>query len=176
MKFSRRHELQISDIEIAKKSVKIGIFGSFQRIELLKKCREHLISKGYIHTKLSLDLEEKFPKKMHETDDEYNLRISEQLIETSDIHIIYLCEPKDSDKVPVNESAIQEYIIISNLKKTNKILVLIQEESIFAALTRGLIARNQKSIKHMDFINLKNTFKIVSHHCFECVTVNKNSS
>jgi len=110
---------------------------------------------------------------MHETDDEYNLRISEKLIETSDIHIIYFCEPKDSDKVPVNESAIQEYRIISDLKKTNKILVLIQEISIFAALTRGLIERNQKSIKHMDFIHPDDTFKVVSHHCFECVTLNK---
>ncbi|MBN2733862.1 MAG: hypothetical protein JXQ82_03270 [Methanomicrobiaceae archaeon] len=169
MKFSRRNEMKYFDLEIEKKSVQIGIFGSFQRIEQLKLCKEYLFSKGYIHTRLSLDLEDKYSPKAGESRDEYNLKISEKLIETSDIHIIYFFKNCETDKVPVNESAVQEYRIMSDKSSPDKILVLIEEKTSFSGLTRGLISRNDGYVTHMNFKSVDETFRPVSNHCLKCI-------
>lgn len=175
MKFSDWYESRNFDLDIARKSVQIGIFGSFQRIEHLRKCKEYLIAKGYTRTVLSFDLEREHPKLPDETGDAYNLRISEELIRTSDIHIFYFFKALDSDDVPVNESAIQEYSIVSGQSRATGALVLVEEGTTFAGLTRGLIDRNQGLVTHMDFDDPDETFGIVSHHCFARITVHKNN-
>ena len=83
MKFPRWYEGQNDALKLARESVQIGIFGSFQRMEHLQRCKEYLVAKGYTHTVLSCDLEHKFPKLSDETRDAYNLRISEQLIRSN---------------------------------------------------------------------------------------------
>ena len=173
MKFSDWYDSQNFDLEIARKSVQIGIFGSFQRIQHLQRCKEYLIRKGYTHTVLSCDLEHTYPKRAEETGDAYNLRISEQLIHTSDIHIIYFFRALGSDDVPVNESAIQEYHILSEQNKATGALVLVEEGTRFAGLTRGLIDRNQGPVTHMDFDDPDETFSIVTQHCFGRIIVHK---
>ena len=73
----------------------VSIYGAFTggRYKKLEDLRNCLRDEGY-NAILSTDLEELYPRREDETEDEYNLRISEKLMEVGDVHIFVFFKSK----------------------------------------------------------------------------------
>jgi len=76
--------------------INIGILGSFRRphLEMLKR---HLCEDEGLNAKLSCDLQEQNPQLPGEGALEYNVRMSERLIDGSHIHIVYFFRENEND-------------------------------------------------------------------------------
>lgn len=85
-------EEQLGLFRDIKKSVSIGIFGSFygDRKEDLKKLRDFLHKHGYLGAKISEDLDKRPDDKRNKDDPIRNRELSKKLILESDIHIFVI--------------------------------------------------------------------------------------
>ena len=126
-----------------KRSVPVGIFGSFHRYDLLKSLRDHLIGHGY-PARLSTDLEEFHPHTKGEDEDVYNFRISRELINGSDI-CIFVVFHEHAGEENINQSVSQEAQYLYDQKDSGKrtallrVLVLVEDGCKPASLFRGLV-------------------------------------
>ena len=92
--------------EDLKKKINIGILGSFRRphLEMLKR---HLCDDEGLGARLSYDLQEQNPQRPDEGHPEYNVRMSEHLIDKSHIHIVYYFKEGENEH-GINDSATYE--------------------------------------------------------------------
>ena len=96
------------DIQYHKKAINISIFGSFEKskIDILIQLRDFLIENGY-RARISRDLERQFRRRKDESDDAYNVRMSDKLIEISHIYIFIFFYEQNGEH-NLNQSAVIE--------------------------------------------------------------------
>lgn len=126
-----------------KRSVSVGIFGSFYRYNLLASLRDHLADHGYPAC-LSTDLEKRFPCGEGEDEDVYNFRISRELIDESGICIFVIFKGKPGEE-NINQSVSQEVQYLYDQQAPGKrrspprVLVLVEDGCKPASLFKGLV-------------------------------------
>jgi len=126
-----------------KRSVPVGIFGSFHRYGLLESLRDHLVNHGY-PARLSSDLEKRHPRHQGEDEDVYNFRISRELIAVSGI-CIFVVFLQRADEENINQSVSQEvqYLydrqVLGRSRDTSRVLVLVEDGCKPASLFKGLV-------------------------------------
>jgi len=118
-------QLAIGIRSLERSKYAIGIFGSFNRENkiYLISLKEFLNSHGY-KARISEDYEMSYPLKKNETKYQYSRRMSEMLIEHSDVYIIFLFYENEKDH-NINQSACME---IEILNQRNKPCVLVFHE------------------------------------------------
>lgn len=112
-----------AELEILKKKCKIGIFGSYMQENLSKLVLLQFFLKhqGYEITLIASDLQERFPRMSRERRSTYNHRLSNNLIEISNIHIfVFFYEPDGQHGI--NMSALGEMQEANSSGKKNIIL------------------------------------------------------
>lgn len=116
-------EVEIGD----KKNYPIGIFGSFKKGNkiFLHSLRNFLNEKEY-NARYSEDLQLEFPPKKDEEKYGYSRKLSELLIETSKIYVIFFFLEIAGDH-ETNQSASMELEILNQQKKKN-VLIFIEDE------------------------------------------------
>jgi hypothetical protein len=89
MTFSRRYAEQNAGLNHLRESISIGIFGSFSEdyLPVLRATQKFLNANGFARVKISYDLSEVHPRELMEQEDDYNLRMSDLLLEESDLCI-----------------------------------------------------------------------------------------
>lgn len=143
MDISREFGGRLDSYRRNRRSVPVGIFGSFYRHGLLGSLRDHLIDHGY-HAELSTDLENRIPRRKGEDEDVYNLRISMGLIDASAICIFVVFREHEGES-NVNQSVSQETQYLYDRQAMGKrpalsrALVLVEDGSKPASLFRGLV-------------------------------------
>ncbi|MCK4269629.1 MAG: hypothetical protein KAW93_04040, partial [Methanogenium sp.] len=103
MTFSRRYAERNAHLKHLRETIHIGIFGSFadEYRPVLYEARKFLRDRGFARVKLSYDLENDHPRNAQEHRDDYNLRMSDLLVDTSDIHIFYFFH-QNNDPININ--------------------------------------------------------------------------
>jgi len=143
MDISREFGSRLDSYRRNKRSVPVGIFGSFHRYDLLKSLRDHLIGHGY-PARLSTDLEKHHLRHDGEDEDVYNLRISKILVDESGI-CIFVVFHEHAGEENINQSVSQEAQYLydqQDLRKRTalpRVLVLVEDECKPASLFRGLV-------------------------------------
>lgn len=109
------------------RSIPIGIFGSFapRNLPLLETLRNRLVHDGYA-ARISLDLSTEHPCGENESPDTYNLRISHLLLDRSRIHLFVFFVEVGSEHC-INQSASMEFERLCEQKRTQNMLILIEE-------------------------------------------------
>lgn len=143
MDISREFGSRLDSYRRNKRSVPVGIFGSFHRYDLLKSLRDHLIGHGY-PARLSTDLEKHHLRHDGEDEDVYNLRISKILVDESGI-CIFVVFHEHAGEENINQSVSQEAQYLYNQQDLRKrtalprVLVLVEDECKPASLFKGLV-------------------------------------
>jgi len=143
MDISREFGSRLDSYRRNKRSVPVGIFGSFHRYDLLKSLRDHLIGHGY-PARLSTDLEKHHLRHDGEDEDVYNLRISKILVDESGI-CIFVVFHEHAGEENINQSVSQEAQYLydqQDLRKRTalpRVLVLVEDECKPASLFKGLV-------------------------------------
>jgi hypothetical protein len=128
----------------AKKSAwKVGIFGSFstRNKKFLTSLKEFLKDNGY-YARVSEDLEEEYPRRKDEGKYEYSRRLSELLIEKSQVHIVFFFLETEGEH-NINQSASMEFEILNQEQCPNVMIIhekqsLEQCKSVFRGLKEGM--------------------------------------
>ena len=138
MLFSRRHAEGTADLELLRKKITIGIFGSFDEEykPVLYGAKRVLTESGFVRVLLSSDLERDNPRGEEETDNDYNLRMSDLLIKTSRIHIFFFFR-QNSAPVHINESTLMELAVLRKTQSLDTAYLLIHNEVEFAGIGRA---------------------------------------
>lgn len=145
------------EIEDQKRSVTIGIFGSFrgENLECLKKIRDYLKSSGWGNAKISCDVAP-LPNDSDGGDrDQNNYRMSKKLIEDSEICIILFFD--DEGDNTINQAALIE-LGTMNAQMIDQVLVLHSKEFIpkRGSILRGAVLDAQYCIED-EFEDCDNT-------------------
>jgi hypothetical protein len=143
MDISREFGSRLDSYRRNKRSVPVGIFGSFHRYELLESLRDHLIGHGY-PARLSTDLAKRHLRHDGEDEDVYNLRISKILVDESGICIFVVFHEHEGEE-NINQSVSQEAQYLYDQQDLRKhtalprVLVLVEDGCKPASLFRGLV-------------------------------------
>lgn len=143
MDISREFGSRLDSYRRNKRSVPVGIFGSFHRYWLLESLRDHLNGHGY-PARLSTDLEKRHLRHDGEDEDVYNLRISKILVDESGI-CIFVVFHEHAGEENINQSVSQEAQYLydqQDLRKRTalpRILVLVEDRCKPASLFKGLV-------------------------------------
>ena len=143
MNISREFGSRLTSYRRNKRSVPVGIFGSFHRYELLESLRDHLVGHGY-PARLSSDLERHHPRHQGEDEDVYNFRISRELIAASGI-CIFVVFLERADEENINQSVSQEAQhlydrqVLGRGRDNSRVLVLVEDGCKPASLWKGLV-------------------------------------
>ena len=139
MTFSRRYAEQNVALKHLRETIPIGIFGSFSEeyLQVLRDTQNFLNNNGFARVKLSYDLSEENPQNPMEKEDVYNLRMSDLLLEESDVGIFFIFCQNDAS-INVNESALMELAAHRKTKDNNSAFLLIQIGAELAGVARGI--------------------------------------
>ena len=143
MDISREFGGRLEQYRSDKRSVPVGIFGSFHRYELLESLRDHLNDCGY-DARLSTNLAKRRLRKKSEDENVYNFQVSMELIDASGICIFVVFHER-AEEENINQSVSQEaqYLYDSQVfgKRTAlpRVLVLVENGCTPASLFRGLV-------------------------------------
>jgi len=140
MTFSRRYAERRAHLKHLRKSIAIGIFGSFanEYKPILYEAQKFLIDSdsGFATVKLSYDLENDHPRNAQEQRDDYNLRMS-------DLH-----------PININESALMELTAHRKTQDLSTAYLLIQNGVQFAGIGKG----TTRNYQYEEFDEYKTTF------------------
>ncbi|QSZ66026.1 hypothetical protein RJ40_00170 [Methanofollis aquaemaris] len=116
MDISRSLDSQIIAINDLKKSLRIGIFGSFsgENLTLLRTARTFLREHHYHNTYLSIDLKDN-PEEKEIDEDVRNLRKSLTLVDMCQVHIFFFFNEHDGEH-NLNQSATLELGVLMGRK------------------------------------------------------------
>lgn len=111
--------LRLALLDSFKKSIRIGIFGSFynSRKDDLIQLRDYLRKSGYTQARISEDLDERSEEERQIDTPIINRNLSIQLINESDIHIFILCMRKESEPPNLIQSVSMELERICTLRE-----------------------------------------------------------
>lgn len=166
MTFSRRYAEQRAQQKHLRETITIGIFGSFatEYLQVLQEAQECLIDQGFRNVKLSSDLEQDNLQHEDESEDDYNLRLSDLLVDTSEIHIFFFFRQND-DPVNINESSLMELTAHRKTQNLSTAYLLIQDGARFAGVGRGTTGKYQ----YEDFDEYRTTFPYILKFCQKMV-------
>jgi len=167
-----------------KQDLPIGIYGSFyleREVELIA-LRDFLRSNGYLNVRISRDLDPR------SNDDEYvkdalvDRELSEQLIDSSEVHVFVFFMPETKDPGHLNQSVSMElerlYTLMEfGFKHDQDLIILLQNglrkeiKGCFGSVCLGLLKKIARSYPCdiIDFKRLKSKHNAVFHFCYRCV-------
>lgn len=161
--------------EDVKTRINIGILGSFRRphLELLKR---HLCNDEGLNATLSYDLQEQNPQLPDEGRPEYNVRMSERLIDGSHIHIVYFFK-EDGNEHGINDSATYELGYLRAARKhtlcTGHYVVILCENGYDAknigAMRKGIRPKTRDEWDWYDFEEPADSILHATQFCYGCM-------
>jgi hypothetical protein len=162
-------------LEDVKTRINIGILGSFRRphVEMLKK---HLCDEEGFTARLSYDLQEANPQLPGEGRPEYNVRMSERLIDGSHIHIVYFFEEEENEH-GINDSATYELGYLRAARKhtqcTGRYVVLLCESGYnvrnIGAMREGIRPKTEGEWDWWDFEEPADSILHATQFCYGCM-------
>lgn len=169
MDISREFGGRLDSYHRKKRSVPVGIFGSFHRHMLLGSLRDHLNDQGY-SARLSTDLESRHPRNTGEDADIYNLRISTILVDASTICIFVVFRERGKEQ-NINQSVSQEAQhlydrqVMGTRRDNPRVLVLVEEGCRPASLFRGLVKSSYPPWYEASFVTGADLFTAARQFC-----------
>ncbi len=161
--------------EDLKKKVNIGILGSFRRphLEMLKR---HLCDDEGLGARLSYDLQEQNPQRPDEGHPEYNVRMSEHLIDKSHIHIVYYFKEGENEH-GINDSATYELGYLRAARKhtpsIGRYVVVLCEDGYDArnigAMRKGIRPKTREEWDWHDFEGPADSILHATQFCYGCM-------
>jgi hypothetical protein len=166
---------ELGSPEDVKKRVNIGIIGSFRRphLEMLK---EHLCDKEGFSARVSYDLQEQNPQQPDEDHSAYNVRMSECLIDESQVHIVYFFKEKENEH-GINDSATYELGYL-RAKRTSTpytghcVLILCEngyDARNIGAMRAGIRPKTQDEWDWYDFEEPDDSIGLATQFCYGCM-------
>jgi hypothetical protein len=164
-------------LENLKKRTKIGIFGSFsgnRKSELLS-LKKFLCDNGY-YAQISEDLDKRPQKERKNKDPTCDRKLSEKLIQESDIHIFVL--PREHEGEPSNliQSVSMEIEHLHTLsvcgKKSEKYVAVYAETGLIGKMggvCEGLLALKKSDWVVEEFDVVQEIFKPARQFCLNCI-------
>jgi len=161
--------------EDVKKRITIGIIGSFRRphLEMLKK---HLCEKEGFDARLSYDLQEQNPQQPDEEDSAYNVRMSERLINESQVYIVYFFKEEEKEH-GINDSATYElgYLRAKRTSPpyTGRHALILCENGYDArnigAMRAGIRSKTRDEWDWYDFEDPDDSISLATQFCYGCM-------
>lgn len=171
-------DLRLASLDSFKKSIRIGIFGSFynSRKDDLLQLRDYLRNSGYTQARISEDLDERSKDERQIDNPIINRDLSIQLINESDIHIFILCMRKESEPPNLIQSVSMELERIFTLRETgnlnaNYVGVYIEKplRDTGGGVFRGLVMTMENDWVIEDFDDIQDIFKPVMFFCLDSI-------
>jgi hypothetical protein len=171
------YSLRNKQLASLKHHTKIGIFGSFsgsRKAELLA-LKKFLCDNGY-NARISEDLDKRPDHERKKRDPECDRKLSEILIEESDIHIFIL--PREQEDEPSNliQSVSMEIERLHTLsecgKKSDKYVAIYAEKDLLGKMggvCEGLLLAKTGDWSIQEFNEIQEIFKPARQFCLNCI-------
>ena len=171
--YSRRSQ----QLENCKKQTRIGIFGSFHgpRKAALVALKKYLLENGY-NARISEDLDKRPEKDRKKIDPTYDRRLSEKLLQESDIHIFVL--PREQVDEPSNliqsvSMEIERLHTLSECGRMSEKYVAVYLETgltgTMGGVCEGLLASKKGDWSVQEFDDPREIFKPARQFCTKCI-------
>lgn len=161
-----------------KKSISIGIFGSFygDRKKDLKKLRDFLHDNGYLGAKISEDIDDRPPDERDPNDSIRNRELSKRLILECDIHIFVIVRRHDGEPDNLILSVAMELERLSVLNefqiKICPYIAVYSEDGVVettGSVFKGLVLEKQDDWDIGEFENIEDIFKECRAFCHRSI-------
>lgn len=171
------YALRKNQLENLKKHMKIGVFGSFYgtRKSDLISLQQFLHSNGYI-PRISSDLDTRKGTGKKEKDSLYDRKLSEELINDSDIHLFILVLEKDDEPSNLIQSVSMEIEHLNTLhrcgRKSAKYVAVYAENGLIGTMgsvCEGLLVSKKGDWVIEEFNDIQEIFKPARQFCPNCI-------
>jgi hypothetical protein len=166
-----------TQLENCKKRTKIGIFGSFHgpRKAALHALKKFLNDNGY-NAQISEDLDKRPEKDKKKIDPIYDRKLSEKLLEESDIHIFVLAREHEDEPSNLIQSVSMEMERLHTLsesgRKSEKYVVVFAETGLIGTMggvCEGLLLEKKGDWPVGEFDEIQDTFKPSRQVCMNFI-------
>jgi len=165
---------RFEELALLKQKTRIGIFGSFfeGHKKELTDLQHHLHDTLGYNARISENLEIDFPRSDPDKSVQ-DFKLSEHLINESDIHILVFPFPKDTDPHHLNQSATMEYTMIRDRKKPF-VAVLVQKGlqddmwSSFGGVMKGSLKIDAAGFEYeiIEYDKIEETYSELTMICY----------
>lgn len=173
-KYFASRNIQLASL---KHNTKIGIFGSFymSRKDDLLSLKKFLCDNGY-NARISEDLDTRLQHERKARDPAYDRKLSDELINTSDIFLFILPREHDGDPPNLIQSVSMEIERLHTLsecgQKSEKYVAVFIEEGLrgkMGGVCEGLLGVKTNDWSCNDFKDIQEIFKPARQFCMNCI-------